>query len=59
MIKNLKENLPINWHLNGNLAFIQENLNLKEKQLETFPCFTLVSLYYKWNGTRLLSPETE
>ena len=29
------------------------------KHLETFSLFSTISLYYKWNGTRLLSPEGE
>ena len=29
------------------------------KHLETFSLFSTISLYHKWNGTKLLSPESE
>ena len=27
------------------------------KRLQTFPCFSIIFLHHKWNGTRLVSPE--
>ena len=53
-----KKNLCTYWK-NKEFQFIWKNLQSWTKYLQIFSFFSTIFLHHKWNGTRLLSPESK